>query len=177
MQLDFSGLGWGEAEARQLAEEQRRKEEEAARRAEEERKKLAGIGHNGGPPLDHETLFVEYTIDKEDDWKSEVALRKANPNADVSVSMDFLRARQRDAISTPRKAGVFKTKHLNLWVSTKAAYYSVEHWRACAGAVPSRLLVARLNANEGPLDFGSGGGSNGVGFRVRKASTLRVGSM
>lgn len=116
---------------------------------QEERKKLAGIGHNGGPPLDHETLFVEYTIDKEDDWKSEVALRKANPNADVSVSMDFLRARQRDAISTPRKAGVFKTKHLNLWVSTKAAYYSVEHWRACADPeIPvlalDALALARL---------------------------------
>ncbi|WP_328277741.1 terminase large subunit [Sphingobium sp.] len=110
---------------------------------QEERKKLGGIGHNGGPPLDHETLFVEYTIDKEDDWKSELALRKANPNADVSVSMDFLRARQRDAISTPRKAGVFKTKHLNLWVSTKAAYYSVEHWRACADPeIPVRAADA-----------------------------------
>lgn len=110
---------------------------------QEERKKLAGIGHDGGPPLDHETLFVEYTIDKEDDWKSEVALRKANPNADISVSMDFLRARQRDAISTPRKAGVFKTKHLNLWVSTKAAFYSVEHWRNCADKeIPVRAAEA-----------------------------------
>lgn len=98
---------------------------------QEERKKLAGIGHNSGPPLDDETLFVEYSIDEGDDWKSEVALRKANPNADVSVSMDFLRARQRDAIATPRKAGVFKTKHLNLWVSAKAAYFDVEAWRKC----------------------------------------------
>ncbi len=98
---------------------------------QEERKKLAGIGHNGGPPLEDETLFVEYSIDEGDDWKSEVALRKANPNADVSVSMDFLRARQRDAIATPRKAGVFKTKHLNLWVSAKAAYFDVEAWRKC----------------------------------------------
>lgn len=99
---------------------------------QEERKQLAGIGHNGGPPLDHETFFVEYTLDDGDDWKSEVALRKANPNYDVSVSGDFLRARQRDAIATPRKAGVFKTKHLNLWVSAKAAYYDVEAWRKCA---------------------------------------------
>jgi hypothetical protein len=83
-----------------------------ARRAEEQ-KKLAGIGHNGGPPLDDETFFVEYTIDEGDDWKSEAVLRKANPNFDVSVSGDFLRARQRDAIATPRKAGVFKTKELN----------------------------------------------------------------
>ncbi|HEX7852314.1 MAG TPA: terminase TerL endonuclease subunit [Sphingobium sp.] len=109
---------------------------------QEERKALAGIGHNGGPPLDddaaasgpawdHDTFFVEYSIDEGDDWKSEIALRKANPNADVSVSLDFLKARQRDAIATPRKAGVFKTKHLNLWVSAKAAYFDVEAWRRC----------------------------------------------
>lgn len=109
-------------------------------RIQEERKKLAGIGQvagpnasglGAGPPLDDETFFVEYTIDEGDDWKSEEALRKANPNFDVSVSGDFLRARQREAIATPRKAGVFKTKHLNLWVSAKAAYFDIEAWRRC----------------------------------------------
>jgi len=98
---------------------------------QEEREKLAGIGHNGGPPLDDETFFVEYTIDEEDDWRSEAALRKANPNYDVSVSADFLKARQRDAIATPRKAGVFKTKHLNLWVAAKSAFFDIEAWRKC----------------------------------------------
>lgn len=97
----------------------------------EERAKLAGIGHNGGPPLEDETFFVEYTIDEEDDWRAESSLRKANPNYDVSVSGDFLKARQRDAINSPRKAGVFKTKHLNLWVAAKAAYFDVEAWRRC----------------------------------------------
>lgn len=98
---------------------------------QDERKKLAGIGHNGGAPLEDETFFVEYTIDEEDDWKSEAALRKANPNYGVSVSADFLLARQRDAIATPRKAGIFKTKHLDLWVAAKAAYFDVEAWRRC----------------------------------------------
>ena len=101
---------------------------------QEERKQLAGIGLADGASLDHETLFVEYAADEDDDWKSEVALRKANPNYDISVSGEFLRARQRDAIATPRKAGVFKTKHLNLWVSAKAAYFDVEAWRRCRDA-------------------------------------------
>lgn len=92
---------------------------------------LAELGLPPGPALEHETFFVEYTIDEEDDWKSETALRKANPNFDISVSGDFLRARQRDAIATPRKAGVFKTKHLNLWVAAKAAYFDIEAWRRC----------------------------------------------
>lgn len=99
---------------------------------QEERKALALEGMTAEQLLAHETFFVEYTIDPDDDWKSEVALRKANPNFDVSVSGDFLRARQRDAIVTPRKAGVFKTKHLDMWVSSKAAYFDVEAWRRCA---------------------------------------------
>lgn len=98
---------------------------------QEEREKLAGIGHNGGPPLDDETFFVEYTIDEGDDWRSELALRKANPNYAVSVGADFLLAEQANAIRTPRKAGVFKTKHLDLWVAAKAAYFDVEAWRRC----------------------------------------------
>lgn len=110
----------------------------------DERKKLAGLGLSerdteprkalglgAGPPLTDETFFAEFTIDDDDDWKTEAALRKANPNYDVSVSGEFLMARQRDAVLTPRKAGVFKTKHLNLWVAAKSAYFDVEAWRAC----------------------------------------------
>ncbi|NLS28167.1 hypothetical protein S2M10_31760 [Sphingomonas sp. S2M10] len=101
----------------------------------------AGLGHNGGPPLDDETFFVEYSIDEGDDWKAETSLRKANPNFGVSIEPDFLKARQRDAIATPRKAGVFKTKHLNLWVSTKAAFFDVEAWRRCRD--PGMPMLAR----------------------------------
>lgn len=112
-------------------------------RIQEERKKLAGIGHNGGPPLDDETLFIEFAADDGDDWKAEATLRKANPNMDVSVNGDYLRARQRDAITTPRKAGVFKTKHLNLWVSAKAAFFDVEAWRRCHDpSLPVRAIDA-----------------------------------
>lgn len=98
---------------------------------QDERDKLAGIGGKAGAPVDDETLFIEYVADDGDDWKAEAALRKANPNYGVSVAADFLLARQRDAIATPRKAGVFKTKHLNLWVAAKAAYFDIEAWRRC----------------------------------------------
>ena len=91
----------------------------------------AGLGHNGGPPLDDETFFAEFAADDDDDWRSEETLRKANPNLGVSVDGDFLRARQREAITTPRKAGVFKTKHLDLWVASKAAYFDIQKWRTC----------------------------------------------
>jgi phage terminase large subunit-like protein len=98
----------------------------------EQRERLAGIGHNGGPPIEDDTFFVEYSIDEDDDWRTEAALRKANPNIGISVGLEYLLSRQRDAISTPRKRAIFKTKHLNLWVAAKAAYFDIEAWRRCA---------------------------------------------
>ena len=50
----------------------------------------------------------------------------------VSVGEDFLLARQKDAMTTPRKAGVFKTKHLNIWVQSRAAYYNVQRFSEVA---------------------------------------------
>lgn len=72
-----------------------------------------------------ETFALIYGADEEDDWTSPEVLHKANPNFGVSVGEDFLLARQREAMNSPRKAGVFKTKHLNIWVQSRAAYFNV----------------------------------------------------
>ena len=81
---------------------------------------------------ENDQLFaVIYTVDDADNWDSPEALRKANPNYDISVSGDFLQARLRDAINNSRKQGVFKTKHLNIWVGAREAYFNVEWWKAC----------------------------------------------
>lgn len=102
---------------------------------QDHRKVLEGVREND------DLFYIEYTIDARDDWKSEAALIKANPNWGVSVNPDFLRSRQRDAIQTPRKAGIFKTKHLNLWVSARAAYFDIEAWRRCIDpAMPARAV-------------------------------------
>lgn len=91
-------------------------------------KVLEGIWQND------ELFALVYTVDPDDDWTSEIALRKANPNYDVSVSAEFLAQRQKDAIQNPRKAGVFKTKHLNLWVQARNAYFNVQRWLEVADA-------------------------------------------
>lgn len=79
--------------------------------------------------IENDELFaLIFTVDPEVDWTSELALRMANPNYDVSVGADFLRARQRDAINNARKVGVFKTKHLNMWVQAATAYFNVQRW-------------------------------------------------
>jgi phage terminase large subunit-like protein len=78
-----------------------------------------------------EFFALIYGIDKGDDWTSDEALRKANPNFDVSVSGDFLLMRQKEAIGNARKQGVFQTKHLNIWVGAREAYFNVQKWQDC----------------------------------------------
>lgn len=77
---------------------------------------------------DDRTFCLIYTVDDGDEWASEAALRKANPNYDVSVSGEFLQAQLREAINNPRKQGHFKTKHLNLWVQARDAYINMQRW-------------------------------------------------
>ena len=85
-----------------------------------------------GTREDDELLAVIYGVDADDDWTDPAILHKANPNIGVSVGEDFLLARQKDAMTTPRKAGVFKTKHLNMWVQSKAAYYNIQRFSELA---------------------------------------------
>lgn len=83
--------------------------------------------------IENDELFtVMYGIDDDDDWTTDEALRKANPNFGISVSGDFLRQRQREALDTARRQGVFKTKHLNAWVAARNAYFNMASWAANA---------------------------------------------
>lgn len=89
----------------------------------EARRMLDGI-------IEDDAFFaLMYGLDsKGDDWTSPAALEKANPNIGVSVSREFLLARQREAINNARHVSRFKTKHLNEWVNAKTAYFNVQRW-------------------------------------------------
>ncbi len=84
---------------------------------------------------DDELFIAIYTIDPEIDWKSDIALRMANPNAGVSVTMDYLSAAQREAINNPSKYASFATKHLDVTVASSRAFYSLEKWNACKDSI------------------------------------------
>jgi len=84
---------------------------------------------------------IIFTIDAEDDWTSEEALRKANPNYDVSVSAEFLLAAQQDALVDPRKQSTFKTKHLNVWVASASPWINLENLQKCGDAPPIEEFV------------------------------------
>lgn len=79
-----------------------------------------------------QTFALIYTIDDGDDWTDIKTIKKANPNFGVSVSEDFLLARLQDAKNNSRKQSTFQTKHLNVWVGARNAYFNVDRWRQCA---------------------------------------------
>lgn len=76
-------------------------------------------------------FYAEWTADPEVDWQTEEALIMANPNIDVSVSGEFLRTRQKEAIENARHQGIFRTKHLCHWVSSRSAYFNMQKWADC----------------------------------------------
>ncbi|WP_334055027.1 terminase TerL endonuclease subunit, partial [Providencia huaxiensis] len=87
---------------------------------------LEGIRTGGA----NDQIFgIIYTIDKEDDWKAPEAVIKSNPNCGVSVKYDYLLAKQELGITTPRQTNQIKTKHFNIWVTAKSAFYNMDHWR------------------------------------------------
>jgi phage terminase large subunit-like protein len=97
--------------------------------------------------VEHDELFaIVYTVDEAighpgepgyqpgDDWTSETALRKANPNMGISVFEDFLRTEQARAVKSPREQATFKTKHLNIWVTAASPYFNSELWKRAGDA-------------------------------------------
>lgn len=68
---------------------------------------------------------IIFGVDEGDDWTSEDALSKANPNYGISIDADWLKTQQRDAQADPRKQNVFKTKHLNIWVAAASPWLNL----------------------------------------------------
>ncbi|EFO8355324.1 terminase large subunit [Salmonella enterica] len=85
---------------------------------------------NSSVPND-ELFGIIYTVDEGDDWTSPDVLEKANPNIGVSVYREFLLSQQQRAINNARQAGVFKTKHLNIWTSARSAFFNLVRWQEC----------------------------------------------
>jgi len=84
----------------------------------------------------NDNLFsLIYGIDIGDDWSELSTLKKANPNYGVSVSDDFLQSRLQDARNNARKQSTFMTKHLNVWVGSRDAFFNVDKWRQCESGI------------------------------------------
>lgn len=85
-----------------------------------------------GAVEDETTFALIYTIDEGDDWTTEAALRKANPNWGVSINPALILADQKRAMQDAAYQSDFKTKHLNCWVGSASSFYNVEAWERLA---------------------------------------------
>ena len=105
--------------------------------------------------VDNDQRFgIIFGIDEGDDWTTEDAMRKANPNYGISVDADFLRTQQRDAIADPRKQNTFKTKHLNCWVAAASPWLNL-HKLQQAGDPTITLASMRKKECVAGLDLAS----------------------
>jgi phage terminase large subunit-like protein len=78
---------------------------------------------------DDRVFCLIYAIDKGDDWQDVNNVIKANPNYGVSVNAEFIETQLAQAKQTPRKQAAFQTKHCNVWVGARDAYFNVQKWR------------------------------------------------
>lgn len=81
---------------------------------------------------DDSQFGIVYGLDEGDDWTTEAALIKANPNWGISVQPEVLGPLQAKAMQLPSAVNNFKTKHLNEWVNADTAWMDMRAWDRCA---------------------------------------------
>lgn len=81
-----------------------------------------------GRKSDDSTWIMIHDIDKDDDWNDESTWIKANPNLNVSISIDYLRSEYQKCKNQPSKIPNFKTKHLNQYVDAPEVWIPAEVW-------------------------------------------------
>jgi phage terminase large subunit-like protein len=75
---------------------------------------------------------IIYTVDEGDDWQTQEAARKANPNYGVSVFPDDLAQKVKKAQNIASAQPAYLTKHLNVWCQADSAWMNMQRWNACA---------------------------------------------
>lgn len=90
------------------------------------------VGHVlDGSVIDEALFGIIYTIDEDDDWQSEIALRKANPNWCVSVNPKQIMSELISAKLNTSAQKEYLTKHLDVWVNSDHQWLKMEHYRQC----------------------------------------------
>ena len=84
---------------------------------------------------DESQFGIIYGLDEGDDWTSEEALQKANPNWGVSVRPEIITSLQAKAIARPSAANNFKTKHLDVWCSAASSWMDMPAWNLCRRSI------------------------------------------
>ena len=90
------------------------------------------VGHIlDGSANDDSYFGIIYTIDDGDDWRSEQALIKANPNWGVSVIPKVVMSNYALALQNSAAEKNFLTKHLCVWCNADTQWLQMYRWRQC----------------------------------------------
>ncbi len=82
--------------------------------------------------IDNDAIFaIMYGIDEGDDWRTEEAARKANPNWGVSVYPETVLQELQDAIQNPALQNAYRTKTLNEWMNVGVGLFNMAAWAEC----------------------------------------------
>jgi phage terminase large subunit-like protein len=72
-----------------------------------------------------------YRPDEGDDWMSDEAILKSNPNFGITVQKDYLHNKFNEAKNSARMTNDVKVKHLNLWCQVVTRWMTDESWMIC----------------------------------------------
>lgn len=90
------------------------------------------VGHVlDGSVIDEALFGIIYTIDEDDDWQSEISLKKANPNWGISVNPKQIMSELISAKLNTSAQKEYLTKHLDVWVNSDHQWLKMEHYRQC----------------------------------------------
>jgi phage terminase large subunit-like protein len=78
-----------------------------------------------GTSDDDSTFALIYEPNEDADWQDPATLRMVNPNIGVSVSEEYLLDQLARARRSATLQNAFKTKHLNLWVGARTAFFDM----------------------------------------------------
>lgn len=74
---------------------------------------------------------IIYAPDAEDDWKSDTAILKANPNWKISVKADTIYQARNEALVSTSAQKNYLTKYLNIWVNSDSQWLDMQRVRLC----------------------------------------------
>ena len=83
-----------------------------------------------GTVRDDHKFGLIYSVDPADDWKTDAALQKSNPNWN-HLDHDVITSERAAALVSPAAENDYKTKRLNVWVQAAAAWISLKQWQKC----------------------------------------------
>lgn len=102
--------------------------------------------------IEDEELFAYIAeLDKNDRWLSERNWIKANPNLNITVFMDDLRAKAKKAKESPGAQNAFRRFRLDEWTEQTDRIIDMDHWDNCP---TSKVNIARA-IGFGGLDLSS----------------------